>query len=326
MIKGFKDFLMRGNVVDLAVAVVIGTAFAKVVESFVTVIMDLVGKLGGTPDFSSFKPGGVAIGGFLTALVGFLVVAAAVYFMVVVPMNLLAERRKSGVEPEPEAPSEEIIVLQEIRDARRLRSPSHRPRPLVGAPGASRVPMGPLPLGYRWCGHFGALGSPSAGRDPSGVGLVRGAGRAVGGRLLVTAEDLGECERAGGIGMPTGALQGAPQEQVGVGLRRRLLDDAQQRRLRTAELSRVEVGTGQHEPQVGRRVQHGLGRHRSRPGRVDLVDQLSQRRRGAEVVTSLEEAQGPGEAQRERGRHGHAPHNAARAAGIPSARTLPPHS
>ncbi|MBC9822143.1 large conductance mechanosensitive channel protein MscL [Terrabacter sp. MAHUQ-38] len=121
MIKGFKDFLMRGNVVDLAVAVVIGTAFAKVVESFVTVIMDLVGKLGGTPDFSSFKPGGVAIGGFLTALVGFLVVAAAVYFMVVVPMNLLAERRKSGVEPEPEAPSEEIIVLQEIRDALRVR-------------------------------------------------------------------------------------------------------------------------------------------------------------------------------------------------------------
>ena len=119
MLKGFKDFLMRGNVVDLAVAVVIGTAFAKVVEAFVTVIMDLIGKLGGTPDFSSFKPGGVAVGGFLTALVSFLIVAAAVYFMVVVPMNHLAELRKRGIEPEPEAPSEEVLLLQEIRDALR---------------------------------------------------------------------------------------------------------------------------------------------------------------------------------------------------------------
>ena len=121
MLKGFKDFLMRGNVVDLAVAVIIGTAFAKVVEAFVTVVMDLIGKLGGTPDFSKFRPGGVAVGGFLTALVSFLIVAAAVYFIVVVPMNHLAQLRKRGVEPEPEAPSEEIILLQEIRDALRVR-------------------------------------------------------------------------------------------------------------------------------------------------------------------------------------------------------------
>ena len=85
MIKGFKDFLMRGNVVDLAVAVVIGTAFAKVVDAFVKVIMDLIGKLGGTPNFSGCKPGGVAVGAFLTALISFVIVAAAVYFMVVVP-------------------------------------------------------------------------------------------------------------------------------------------------------------------------------------------------------------------------------------------------
>ncbi|GAB3881244.1 large conductance mechanosensitive channel protein MscL [Terrabacter terrigena] len=121
MIKGFKDFLMRGNVVDLAVAVVIGTAFGKVVDAFVKIIMDLIGKVGGQPNFSSFTPGGVSVGGFLTALVSFLIVAAAVYFMVVVPMNLLAERRKRGVEPEPQAPSEEIILLQEIRDALRVR-------------------------------------------------------------------------------------------------------------------------------------------------------------------------------------------------------------
>ncbi|MGO4660675.1 large conductance mechanosensitive channel protein MscL [Terrabacter sp. 2TAF16] len=121
MIKGFKDFLMRGNVVDLAVAVVIGTAFAKVVDSFVTVIMDLIGKLGGKPNFSQFNPGGVHFGAFLTQLVGFVIVAAAVYFIVVVPMNHLAERRKAGVEPEPEAPSEEVILLTEIRDSLRAR-------------------------------------------------------------------------------------------------------------------------------------------------------------------------------------------------------------
>lgn len=121
MFKGFKDFLMRGNVVDLAVAVVIGTAFAKVVDAFVVVVMDLIGKVGGTPDFSKWHPGGVSVGAFLTALVGFLIVAAAVYFMVVVPMNHLAERRKAGIEPEPEAPAEDIILLTEIRDALRMR-------------------------------------------------------------------------------------------------------------------------------------------------------------------------------------------------------------
>ncbi|MGO4599151.1 large conductance mechanosensitive channel protein MscL [Terrabacter sp. 2RAF25] len=121
MIKGFKDFLMRGNVVDLAVAVIIAGAFGKVIEAFVTVIMDLIGKIFTTPNFSSYAPGGVHIGTFITVLISFIIVAAAVYFMVVVPMNKLAERRKAGVEPEPEAPSEEVILLQEIRDALRVR-------------------------------------------------------------------------------------------------------------------------------------------------------------------------------------------------------------
>lgn len=120
MLKGFKDFLMRGNVVDLAVAVVIGTAFGTVVTAFVKVIMDLLGKLGGTPNFSGWNPGGVAFGAFLTALISFIIVAAAVYFMVVVPMNTLAARRATGVEPETEAPSEEVVLLTEIRDALRI--------------------------------------------------------------------------------------------------------------------------------------------------------------------------------------------------------------
>jgi len=121
MIKGFKDFLMRGNIIDLAVAFVIATAFTKVIDAFVRVIMDLVGKLGGVPNFSDWRPGGVALGAFITALISFVIVAAAVYFMVVVPMNALAERRKRSGVVDTEPPSEEIILLTEIRDSLRVR-------------------------------------------------------------------------------------------------------------------------------------------------------------------------------------------------------------
>lgn len=122
MLKGFKDFLMRGNVVDLAVAVVIGTAFGTVVKTFVNVIMSLIGKLGGQPNFDGWKPKGVPIGAFITALVAFIIVAGAIYFVVVMPFNKLAERRARGVEPETQAPSEEVALLTEIRDALRARS------------------------------------------------------------------------------------------------------------------------------------------------------------------------------------------------------------
>lgn len=125
MLKGFKDFIMRGNVIDLAVAVIIAGAFGKVIEAFVTVIMDLVGKVGGQPNFSSWAPGGVHLGTLLTVTISFLIVAAAVYFIVVVPMNHIAARRKTGEEPaageEPEASSDAVILLAEIRDALRAR-------------------------------------------------------------------------------------------------------------------------------------------------------------------------------------------------------------
>jgi large conductance mechanosensitive channel len=121
MLKGFKDFLMRGNVVDLAVAVVIGAAFGTVVKAFVDVIMSLVGLLGDTPNFNDIKPGGVPVGALITALVAFVIVAAAVYFVVVMPLNKLAERRARGLEPESEAPSEEVALLTEIRDSLRIR-------------------------------------------------------------------------------------------------------------------------------------------------------------------------------------------------------------
>ncbi|MEO8557261.1 MAG: large conductance mechanosensitive channel protein MscL [Actinomycetota bacterium] len=122
MLKGFKDFLMRGNVVDLAVAVVIGAAFGTVVKAFVDVVMSLIGKLGGQPNFDAWRPGEVPLGAFITALVAFVIVAAAIYFVVVTPLNRLAERRASGIEPQTQAPSEEVALLTEIRDSLRARS------------------------------------------------------------------------------------------------------------------------------------------------------------------------------------------------------------
>ena len=104
MLKGFRDFIMRGNVVDLAVAVVIGAAFGAVITSFVNdVLMQIIAAIGGQPDFSSlsFKigEGVIKYGSFLNALITFVLIAAAVYFVVVLPMNKLAERRAKGQDP-----------------------------------------------------------------------------------------------------------------------------------------------------------------------------------------------------------------------------------
>ena len=126
MVKGFKDFLLRGNVVDLAVAVIIGTAFGLVVTAFTTgFIGGLIGAIGGSPDFgdAGFTVNGskIVIGSTINALINFVIVAAVVYFFVVVPVNRLMERRKRGEEPEVQAPSEDIVLLQEIRDLLRQR-------------------------------------------------------------------------------------------------------------------------------------------------------------------------------------------------------------
>ena len=105
MFREFRDFLLRGNVIDLAVAVVIGAAFGAVVTSFVgDVLTPLLGLLG-VPDFStlSFSAGEATVnyGLFLNALISFVLIAAAVFFGVVKPMNALAARRAAG------APAEE---------------------------------------------------------------------------------------------------------------------------------------------------------------------------------------------------------------------------
>lgn len=104
MLKGFKQFLMRGNVVDLAVAVVIGGAFGAVVTALVKdLITPLIAAIGGKPDFSAvqFAINGskFPIGDFINALVAFLMVAAAIYFFVVAPMNALMARMNRGEAP-----------------------------------------------------------------------------------------------------------------------------------------------------------------------------------------------------------------------------------
>jgi large conductance mechanosensitive channel len=130
MLKGFKDFVMRGNVVDLAIGVVIGAAFSALVTQFTTSFLtplivavgaggDNIGgiiKFGGTtPDG---KPNGILYGAFISALIAFLLTAAVIYFLVVLPMNKFAERRaRSQTPPPPAMPSEEIQLLRDIRDA-----------------------------------------------------------------------------------------------------------------------------------------------------------------------------------------------------------------
>lgn len=116
MIKGFRDFLMRGNVVDLAVAVVIGAAFGGVVKAFADdVIGSILAELGGAPKFDDVSLGFVKVGTTITALVNFVIIAAAVYFLVVVPMNKLASLRRKP-EEEAAAVPEDVALLTEIRD------------------------------------------------------------------------------------------------------------------------------------------------------------------------------------------------------------------
>lgn len=124
MLKGFKEFLARGNIVDLSVAVVIGTAFTGLVTKFTeSIIQPLINRIGAGRD-SNYGILRIGIGGgqaidlniLLSAAINFILVAAVVYFLVVAPMNYLAERRRRGHEPEPAAKPEDIQLLEQIRD------------------------------------------------------------------------------------------------------------------------------------------------------------------------------------------------------------------
>ena len=121
LLKEFREFILRGNVIDLAVAVVLGAAFGAVVNSLVKdLLTPLIAMIFGEPDFSalSFTINGSHFnyGAFINAVIAFLSVAAAIFFFVVKPVNMLAERRRKGEELPPEAVPEDIILLSEIRD------------------------------------------------------------------------------------------------------------------------------------------------------------------------------------------------------------------
>ena len=121
MLKEFREFLLRGNVIDLAVAVVIGAAFGAVITSFVEdLLTPLIAAIGGKPDFSglTFTVNGSRFnyGEFINAVISFLIIGAAIFFVVIKPVNALMAKRKAGAEPEPEAPPEDVILLGEIRD------------------------------------------------------------------------------------------------------------------------------------------------------------------------------------------------------------------
>ena len=124
--KEFRDFITRGNVIDLAVAVVIGLAFTAVINAVVSgLITPIIGMIGGNDyrdlDFtingSTFEYGLV-----INAIIQFLLIAAAVFFLVVKPINVINERRRRGLEPEPVELSDEVALLTEIRDLLRNRS------------------------------------------------------------------------------------------------------------------------------------------------------------------------------------------------------------
>jgi large conductance mechanosensitive channel len=125
MVKEFKQFVARGNLVEIAVGLVMAVAFIAVVNSVVAdVLTPLIGAIFGEPDFSGlsltiWNDATIAYGSFLNALIAFLTVAFAVFFFVVRPYNAFKSRLAKQPEAAPVQPPEEIVLLREIRDALR---------------------------------------------------------------------------------------------------------------------------------------------------------------------------------------------------------------
>jgi large conductance mechanosensitive channel len=111
--SGFKSFLLRGNLVETAVALIMALSFAAVVTEFTEVLMDFIGKIFDQPDFASARLAGVVVGGFINALLAFVILAAIVYFLVVMPYT----KAKEKYFPEEAAGPSEVELLTEIRDS-----------------------------------------------------------------------------------------------------------------------------------------------------------------------------------------------------------------
>ena len=122
MLKGFKTFIMRGNVVDLAIAVVIGAAFGAVISSFVAdILTPLIAAIFGKPNFAdlsfTINHSVFFYGALINAIITFAAIAAAVYFFLVAPLNHMAARRAAGTEPVPvDEVAPDVALLTEIRD------------------------------------------------------------------------------------------------------------------------------------------------------------------------------------------------------------------
>jgi large conductance mechanosensitive channel len=156
VLKEFKEFISRGNVVELAVAVIIGAAFTAIVTSVVEgLVTPLIGMIAGT-DFRemtfTINDSVFSYGIVINAIIYFLVVSAVVFFLIVKPINVLNERRRRGEEPEPEGLSDEAEFLREIRDLLRAQSSSSSVNPSGGAdtPFPPAGPSGEPPSTTGW--------------------------------------------------------------------------------------------------------------------------------------------------------------------------------
>ncbi|QWF23161.1 MscL family protein [Nocardioides sp. LMS-CY] len=121
---GFKNFILRGNLIELAVALIMALAFTAIVTATVDLIMGLIGKVGGQPDFSGWEPGGLPFGAWVTAVISFLIISAVVYFFIVLPYTKAKERFFPAEEP---GTPEDVQLLEEIRDL--LAAQQGRPTP-----------------------------------------------------------------------------------------------------------------------------------------------------------------------------------------------------
>ncbi|HLH02006.1 MAG TPA: large conductance mechanosensitive channel protein MscL [Bryobacteraceae bacterium] len=118
MLKGFRAFISRGNMIDLAVGVIIGAAFTGIVDSLTKdIITPILGHLGGQPDFSAIKPFGIGVGNFINAVISFLIKAAGLYFLIVLPFNRFTKRLAAP-------PTTSEALLAEIRDTLQNRLPA----------------------------------------------------------------------------------------------------------------------------------------------------------------------------------------------------------
>jgi large conductance mechanosensitive channel len=174
VLKGFKDFLLRGNVVELAVAVVIGTAFTAIVTAIsAKLIQPIIASIGGANvtglawTINDENPKStIDFAAIITAMINFVIIAAIVYFMLVLPMKTIQERRKRGEEPGPSEPSD-VEVLLEIRDLLRQQQSQMQPvgrgaNPFPGGQAGPYPPSGPAGPG----GPVGPSGPPPNGPGP----------------------------------------------------------------------------------------------------------------------------------------------------------------